>query len=294
MLTIFTASKPFSGHIDIIQQNAIRSWLSLRPECEIILFGDEQGTAEIAAKLGVRHIPEVKCNEYGTPLISDIFQVAQAHALHPLMCYINADIILMRDFMKAVARVAHRKSRFLLAGRRWDLDVDDFLDFGAHWEQQLKAQLIQNGQLHPPAGTDFFVFPRGLCRNIPPFAVGRPPWDNWLLYRARKLGIPVVDITRVVSVIHQNHDYDHVPDRRGQSWEGPEADYNRALIGSWDYVFTLFDATYILTSKRLFPALGFKYLQRRCEALPVFFPALRPVMRFLSMLRKCSGLGSDR
>jgi len=45
MLTIFIASKPFSGHIDIIQQNAIRSWLSLRPECEIILFGGEKGTA---------------------------------------------------------------------------------------------------------------------------------------------------------------------------------------------------------------------------------------------------------
>ncbi len=48
MLTIFTAPKSFYGHIGVIQTNAIRSWLLLCPECEIILFGGEEGIAEVA------------------------------------------------------------------------------------------------------------------------------------------------------------------------------------------------------------------------------------------------------
>lgn len=289
MLTIFTTAKPFSGHIDIIQQNAIRSWLSLRPECEIILFDGEKGTAEIADELGIRRVPEVQCNEYGTPLISDIFKVAQQLASYPLMCYVNADIILMEDFLEAVAAVAHRRNRFLLVGQRWNLDIKEPIVFGPDWQGGLKSRLPQTGELEPPDGIDFLVFRRGMWGKILPFVVGRPCWDNWLIYRARRLGIPVVDTTRVVSVIHQNHDYSHVPNGTGKGWEGPEADYNRQLLESWDHIFTILDATHLLTSRGLFPALGFTHLRRRCETLPILFPVMRPVIRPIGMLRRHLG-----
>ena len=131
MLTLFTIAKPFHGHIAVIQRNAIRSWTSLRPACEIILFGDDEGTAKTAADFGVRHIPDVACNEYGTPLLNDIFEKAQRVARHNLLCYVNADIILMSDFMRAVEEVARRKRRFLMVGQRWDLDVQEPLDFSS-------------------------------------------------------------------------------------------------------------------------------------------------------------------
>ena len=85
MLTIFTIPKAFQGHAGVIQTNAIQSWLKLRPECEIILLGDDEGTAEVAAKFGVRHIPKVERNEYGTPLVSSIFSLAQDIAKYQLM-----------------------------------------------------------------------------------------------------------------------------------------------------------------------------------------------------------------
>jgi hypothetical protein len=50
MLTIFTIPKPFRGHIEVIQRNAIESWLRLRPQCEIILCGDDPGVAEAASE----------------------------------------------------------------------------------------------------------------------------------------------------------------------------------------------------------------------------------------------------
>jgi hypothetical protein len=43
-LTIFSAPKPFTNpHIDIIQRNAIRSWVEMDSRVEVILIGDEQG-----------------------------------------------------------------------------------------------------------------------------------------------------------------------------------------------------------------------------------------------------------
>jgi hypothetical protein len=47
MLTIFALPKPFNDHIDTIQRNAIGTWARFRPDCEILLFADEVGTAEV-------------------------------------------------------------------------------------------------------------------------------------------------------------------------------------------------------------------------------------------------------
>ncbi len=48
MLTIFIVRSPSPGHIGVIQRNSINSWTKLVPKCEIILLGDEEGTAKTA------------------------------------------------------------------------------------------------------------------------------------------------------------------------------------------------------------------------------------------------------
>src|SRR5262245_61896078 len=132
MLTIFAIPKPFHGHFSTIQRNAILSWTLLRPACEIILCGNDEGTAATAAEFGVRHMPAVAHNEYGTPLVNDLFDRAQQVATHELLCYVNADIILMQDFMWAVEQVASRKRRFLMMGQRWDVDIEVPWDFDSN------------------------------------------------------------------------------------------------------------------------------------------------------------------
>jgi hypothetical protein len=67
MITIFSVPKPFTGHIAIIQENAIKSWMQLDPEIEIILYGDEEGIEEICEKYDLIHVNNIKKNEYGTP-----------------------------------------------------------------------------------------------------------------------------------------------------------------------------------------------------------------------------------
>jgi len=105
MLTIFATPKPFKGHDGIIQRNAIGSWVRLHPDCEVILFGDETGTAEVAEELGARHVPHVLRSEFGTKRLDYMFACAQEMAKHGRVCYANSDMILLPSFSQAVDKV---------------------------------------------------------------------------------------------------------------------------------------------------------------------------------------------
>jgi hypothetical protein len=68
----------------------------MEPRPEIILLGDDAGTADICAEFGLIHIPDVAQTPHGKPDVSDLFAKAQAAArtfaylttsLRRLMCY---------------------------------------------------------------------------------------------------------------------------------------------------------------------------------------------------------------
>ena len=277
MFTLFTIPKSFRGHSNIIQCNAIKSWTLLRPACEILLFGDDEGTGEVAREFNLRHIPQVARNEYGTPLLNNLFEQAQHLATHDWLCYVNADIILMSDFMQSVVPIVSHNHRFLIVGQRWDADVKGLIDFHSSWEKQFRTEVSQNGKLHSPDGIDYFTFPRDLWGEIPAFAIGRTIWDNWFIYRVRSLRLPVIDATATITVVHQNHDYGHHPKGFDGVWKGPEADLNLRLAGGRKHVFTLRDANWVLTSRGLRrPNLTRARLYRQLETQGVLRPNLGP------------------
>lgn len=234
-LTIFAMPKPFNGHNDFLQKNAIRSWTLLHPKPDIILFGNEPGVKEIAAEVGARHIPEVCRNEFGTPLVNKLFESAQEQAHHEILAYVNADIILFQDFIEASNETRNKFSEFLLIGQRWDLNLLGELDFNSPtWKGDLMSELRNNGFLHAVTGLDYFVFPKGMYSSIPPFAIGRTAWDNWLAMFPHKKGIPVIDGTEFITAIHQEHDYAHLANGRQDAWNGIEATRNKMIAGKID------------------------------------------------------------
>ena len=245
MLTVFAIPKPFAGHVGVIQRNAVRSWLALRPDCQVLLCGDEPGSAEAARELGVERLPDVDTNEFGTPLLSSVFESAELRAEHDLLCYANADIVFFDDLLDVVRAVASQHRRFLLAGGALDLDVTRELAFDDVGVRDLEARAREEGTLRGRLWIDFFVFPRGSIGRLPDFAVGRPSWDNWMIWRARSLRMPVVDVTDVATVIHQSHEYGHVQHVRGSRWEGPEGDANFELMRWEERRFSLDDATHV-------------------------------------------------
>ena len=268
MLTIFSIPKPFCGQTEIIQTNAIHSWTTLFPKCEIILFGNEKGINDIVTKFSITHVPIIKINEYGTPLISDAFSKAKKIAKYEKLAYINSDIILMNNFTKAIEKI--KKPLFLMVGQRWDVEIRDKINFNdPDWAGKLCIYIKAKGKLHGPSGIDYFVFPRELEFELPPFTVGRIGWDNWLIYYIRSLRIPIIDATKVITVIHQNHDYSHSPWGRKDKVDGPETQKNLKLIGDLSNMLTLRDAEWVLTPNGLERP---RFLRRILSSISLFYP----------------------
>lgn len=244
LLTLFTAPKPFvNPHISLIQHNTLQNWKSLGDAVEIVVIGDEPGIAEVCEEFSIRHIPEVRCNELGTPLISSIFQVAREVNRSPYLAYSNADILFMPEIIDVIHALSNQVGAFLGVGQRWDVDIPDRIDFTNQWEEDLASRIHQSGQLHTQTGSDYFIYPRICFKHIPDFAVGRAGWDNWMIFWARWQHWPVVDLSKTLTVIHQNHDYSHLPGSR-KHYELPETAVNVKLAGGRRSIFNLTDATH--------------------------------------------------
>jgi hypothetical protein len=248
MITIFSTPKPFRGHIDVIQRNAIGSWKRLHPDVEVILFGDDEGAAEVCRELGIRHEPEVRRNDHGLKQLNYIFDRASEISRHKYLCYVNCDILLMSDFIKGLDFVSKRHSQFLMIGRRWDIDITEPWDFTQlNWELSLRSLTLQNGVKKGPNWVDYFCFSRDVFyKKMPPLVIGRCWWDNWLVWRAKSQGAAVIDATAAVMAVHQNHDYAYHPDGFLGTLYGEEAMENKRLAGSNWHLCTMQEATYLL------------------------------------------------
>lgn len=284
MITIFSNPRPFTSPFDIIQRNAIKSWLKLSPKCKILLFEDEEKTtSKVANEFGIQCIADVKCDEFGTPLLDDVFDKVQKIAKGGVIAQVNADIILMNSFTEAIERVLKiiRDRPFFMTGRRWDLDIKEFVNFEeSDWWKKLMESARKEGKLHGFSGMDYWVLSFKFPFEILPFIIGRPGMDSWLVHKSRSFKMPVIDSTAVVDIIHQNHNYP-----KKKLFLEVEKKRNLELAGGFANMCTLRDADWILTRKGLkrppFP-------RRIFAELALFYPwrlilsLKRKIQQFLS------------
>ena len=251
-ITIISAPKSFTEpHIAMIQRNAIQSWSKLEG-VEVLLMGDEVGMAETTALYRVRQISDVPCSESGVPLINGMFDRARKESAGDLLAFVNADIILLPDFIDAARRVAGLHEKFLMVGQRWNLDVREELDFSSGYVDALQKRTREQGSLHTLKASDYFVFPRGLFIEVPDLLVGRAGWDNWMMYYGTSQPWPAIDASADVVCIHQNHDYAHLPDARPH-YGIEESQINVRLAGGWRHMYELIDVNLRLENGRLHP-----------------------------------------
>lgn len=288
MLTVFAVPKAFDGEFGRIQRNALGSWRALGDELEIVLIGDEAGVAEEAAAIGAVHVPLVRCDEWGAPLVNEVFRIGSEVAKGELQAYVNADILLMRDFLGVLEALKGFRRPVLVIGQRWDLDFQEAIDFSdPTWENRIALEVSARGTLHHPSGMDYFLFRRGAWKEIPPFALGRTMWDNWLVYSARSRGLAVVDATPSLLAVHQDHSYGPRPEAYDWVWAGPQAQKNLELAKGFDHYFTNEDATHRLVGGKVRIALDREHLTRRWARFWILWP---PAAAFSGFLRRISKL----
>lgn len=271
LITLFTAPKPFiHPHIALVQRNAIHSWKALGDDVEVLLLGIETGLGEVVQELGVKWIPDLERNLDGTPLISAMFEQAQRHGTGNLLAIINADILLMQNFVDTARMVKEQGGPFLLMGHRWDLEVNEAMSFVDDWQADLRAMINREGRLHKSKGSDYFIFPRAAFPVFPKFAIGRAGWDNWTIYHARKQGWQVIDATAAITVVHQQHDYHHLPGGRIH-YTLPESDENLRIAGGKRHIFTLADANFKLDANGFIHRMPLNpgKMKREIEIFPI-------------------------
>lgn len=218
MITLFSTLKP---KYDYRQHNALHSWASL-PRTNILLVGHE--AQEAAEELGLVMAVGVRRTELGMPQLDSLFEIAQAWSPDNLFLYINADIIVWDEIVLALETCAEQFEEFLMVGQRTNLGLPGPIDREKYRLRWRAAEAIRRGELAHPCGCDYFGFTRGLWPKIPPYAIGRTTFDNWLIWAALEEGKPVIDVTEAVTVVHQKHVQPNL------ARLGPDAKTNRELL----------------------------------------------------------------
>lgn len=178
--------------------------------------------------------------ENGPPTFTQI--ASRVRPGEPVL-YSNGDILFEAGVETVLANLP--SSPFLGIGQRTD------------W--------LENGQkvLHRPSGMDYFFFRGGMFSDLPTTVVGRAYYDSALVAWALRKRVPVIDLTSVLTVVHQWHDYGHVSDGRKGVFEGAEARANWENNGLRDFGPHVADAPLMMTaSGRIVPNVRWGHLRR--------------------------------
>ena len=252
MITFLTTAKPFVGDDRRRQLNAIRSWRSLSPDVEILLFGDGDGYEDVAREEHLTRIRDVPCSEEGCPRIDGMLSLAAQHARHATRAYVNCDIVLLPDLLTAAGRVHEAGiDSYLMVSQRWDMRCDGEIVFDDDWARRILRARDEEGHLKKVTAIDMFLYRGDLWEELPPLFVGRAYYDEYLIFYCRSRRVPVIDATCAVTLIHQAHEYKHVVGGMAHVWEGPEAQQNLRIAGGLHHMFTIADADRRLTSRGL-------------------------------------------
>ena len=207
---IFTSLKPAEGRAKSIQERSLANWQDVF--C---------GAAFI---------------EFEGPLVpfAEMIKKVEHDSDAGILMYANADILFSKTQVNEMAKSWNElfmpplAGEFLLTGQRVDI-----LEDGSR-------------RLHRPSGMDYFIFRRGMFRDLPRVVMGRAYCDNALLAYCLRRGMPVVDASFALRVEHQFHDYGHIAGGRKAVWEGDDAVANKRNNALRNFGPNVLDATHTL------------------------------------------------
>lgn len=199
-IEIFTSPHPYIKDSRRTTQtiHAIESWLKLKPKPRITLLGRrtdiyEYKTHFLSSPINMNH--KVDTTFLGVPLFNSIFNIANSSTDADIAVVINADIILLQDFMNTLNKISVSYSDYLVSAAKIDVD---------------NVNTLSNSVLHTIGGMDVWAWNLNGSKlfdsAMPCFIYGRGKYDNWFTHEtitARRR--QVIDVTETASIIHQRH-----------------------------------------------------------------------------------------
>ena len=209
-IAIFTSLKPMEGRAKDAQERALANWRDVFMPSIIV--------------------------EFEGPLVpfSEMVEMVEQDSDADILMYANADILFVRRQIGEI-------------WRKWGARLPGILKGGFVLTGQ-RIDILEDGskQLHRPSGMDYFIFRRGMFRDLPKVVMGRAYCDCALVAYCLRRGIPVVDASYALRVEHQFHDYGHVDGGRRKVWVGEEAMSNKRENALRDFGPNVLDATHTL------------------------------------------------
>jgi len=187
---VFTTFKPnASGQRRQIESNFLKNVRQLNVRS--VVFTDDK----------------VDTNVHGTPVLGKMYtRVFEMYPHAKTYTFVNGDILFNNSFVEAADALYNMTTmgtlnrRFLAVGTRTNVD----------WTSEITpanfSSAFASGFLATPQSSDFFMVTRETFdweKEIPPFVIGRPSYDNWLMHYAQTLSeVELVDVTRAVPSLH--------------------------------------------------------------------------------------------
>ena len=182
----------------------------------------------------------VETNSRGIPTLRGMFNISMAACPHALSyTYLNGDIIGTEVFVRNVEAALQFGQDFLMVGQRtnvpwsmngsYDAAHNDF-DFRRHFD---------SGTLFQPDAEDYFVVTKNAIdwEAIPPFVIGRPGYDNWLVNYAKMwrkgANVTTIDATKTMPMIHQTDDSGDFSWGGANITDSADITYNLDLAKMW-------------------------------------------------------------
>jgi len=267
-LSVFAAMRPFRGEMAVLQRSAIRSWLAVCPGCDVVLIDDEQGTTQAAVgDLHVTVVTDVRRAPSGVPLYDAFVEAGARHTSGDMLACTTADVLFPPNFMQVIEAVAHAMAGrpYLLVAARVDLPAGLRVDpSGPAWTAMANAACPDGPR--PLSGIDLWVYPRSIPMQPPGFPIGRHGTDGWVVYEMKRRGIPVIDATPELRLLHQWH---AKATSRDPVFHAEMLECVRLFEGMAEKALNLYDADWLWRGGRLCRPRGFRRIH---AALSLFGP----------------------
>ena len=239
LAVIFTTFSNRSEKIPIYT-NAVRNWASFLPHIQPVLFTTfpEGPIIDIVRRHGWYIYPNLKENEFGSPVLKEMFLSSFNRSKATLHGFVNGDILFDEGLNKTLSKMKELNATLktsLLFGRRRNYNMTSSSVNGTLpvlWRAMDVKGLAnsKNSTLFRMDAFDYFFVTRDYpFAKFKPLVISRSGFDTYFAAVTNTWGFTTIDGTGAISAIHQTDRDGNFAHTKPKNQS--DTLYNRKLIG---------------------------------------------------------------